>query len=262
MKNLNREEFERDLKLRDVNWFYSGTTRIWESFLTATLKGTGAAGRALDLGCGIGGKAEYLKKFSSKVCGLDLSFDALEFCKVETALPLCQATMEQLPYKDDTFSLVSAFDVLEHVEDDAAALGEIRRVMSDSGHLVIAVPAFMMLWSQHDIANFHKRRYDALGLKKKLADAGFAVKRVSYINFFLFPVALIIRFFQYKVFRNAIENKRTRTEDVSGFMNSLLKNVLYLESKLIKNINFPFGVAIVCIAQKTRAGSCAVKVPR
>lgn len=239
----------RDLKLRDVNWFYEGTTRIWESFLLSTVKDLGAR-LAIDLGCGAGGKALRLKRVVKKIYGLDLSMDALEFCKNETEIFLAQASIEHIPFKDSSFSLVNAFDVLEHVEDDMRVLREIRRITSDEGELIIAVPAFMSLWSAHDVANFHKRRYSAGELTQKLKKSGFKVKRISYINFFLFPLVLAIRSIQRNFSKGLSENKRTRVEDVPGFLNSLLAGILHFEAVLIKRVNFPFGVAILCVAQK------------
>lgn len=258
MENLSREEFERDLKLRDTNWFYTGTTRIWGSFLRSIITDINSL-RAIDLGCGTGGKAIYLKKFSRKVYGLDLSMDALEFCKGEAEIPLTQASIERIPFKNTSFSIVNAFDVLEHVEDDISVLKEIRRIMTDKGSLVITVPAFMSLWSQHDVANFHKRRYSAEELTQKLEKAGFKVKRISYINCFLFPFVLAVRIVQRYFARSSSENKRTRVEDIPGFLNNILSGILYFEANLIRKVNFPFGVAIVCVAQKTQAGSGVIK---
>lgn len=250
-KNLSKEEFERDFILKDTNWFYKGMFDIWAAFLRASLNVSDKSGRALDLGCGAGGKSAYLKNFADKVIGMDLSIDALRFCKGSIPLSFNQGAIEKLPYKDGSFSLVNAFDVLEHVEDDLGALKEINRVMADKGFLIIAVPAFNMLWSQHDIANFHKRRYRSAMLKEKLERAGFKVKRMTYANFFLFPPVLLCRIVQYRMLGRSDEAKRTRVEGLPGFLNAFLHGVLKLESLLIKKIDLPFGVALLCAAEKT-----------
>ena len=250
--NLSKEEFERDFKLKDTNWFYKGMFDIWASFLKASIMTADKKKRALDLGCGAGGKTLYLKNFADRVIGLDLSIDALKLCKVSLPLSFNQGAIEALPYKDRTFSLVSAFDVLEHIEDDVAALKEINRVMEDDGYLVIALPAFKMLWSQHDLANFHKRRYRSGELREKLEKTGFKAKRISYANSILFIPALVQRSMQHSLLGRGQEARRTRVESMPGFLNSFLYAVLRFESMLIRKMSFPFGVALLCVAQKQR----------
>jgi len=251
--NLSKEEFARDFKLKEKNWFYAGMTDIWLSFLTGTIAASGSIDRALDVGCGAGGKAAHLQKIAKNVFGVDLSIDALRFSENINSLKLAQATICKLPYKDGSYDLINVFDVLEHVEDDMAALGELNRVLADNGFLIMAVPAFSVLWSQHDIANFHKRRYNIRDLREKLERAGFEFKRASYANFFLFPALLVYRTVQYRILRPFFKVKRTRVEDVPGFLNTFLKNILALEACLIKAVNFPFGVALLCVARKKSA---------
>lgn len=248
--NLSAEEFERDFRLKEDNWFYAGMAAIWLSFVTRVIGHSAQIGRALDAGCGAGGKMPYLKTLAKETFGLDLSIDALNFTKDMGYLKLTQAKVEKLPYKDGSYGLVSAFDVLEHVEDDMAALGELNRVLDDKGFLVITVPAFNALWSQHDIANFHKRRYRVRDLKEKLEKMGFEIKRSSYAGFFMFPAALVYRVVQYRILRPFFKVKRTRVENLPSFLNKILKSVLVFESHLIKMMNLPFGIALFCVAQK------------
>ena len=250
-ENLSKEEFERDFKLKDTNWFYKGMYDIWSALINASISSAFPVKAALDLGCGAGGKMAHLAKISDKVHGLDLSIEALEFCKREGAYYLSQATVEKLPYKDHVFSIVNAFDVLEHVDDDVGVLKEIHRVLAKEGFLVMAVPAFDILWSQHDIANYHKRRYSAGALRRKLENAGFKVRRMTYANFFLFFPVLIYRIVQYRLLRHAGEFKRTRVENLPGFLNALLGKILKLESEIIRKIDLPCGVALLCVAQKS-----------
>ncbi|MBN1526082.1 MAG: class I SAM-dependent methyltransferase [Candidatus Omnitrophica bacterium] len=248
--NLPKEEFERDFKLKDTNWFYKGMFDIWAAFLEVSLKGFDRTGRALDLGCGAGGKMLHLRNYAAKVYGLDLSMDALRFTKERSSVCLNQASAENIPYKDGSFSLMNAFDIIEHIEDDLGALKEMNRVMAKGGFLVIAVPAFGFLWSQHDIANFHKRRYTACDLKVKLEKAGFEVARMTYANFFLFPFVAAIRLVQYGLLRPFLKVERTRVESLPPFLNSILVSILDFESRIVKKTRLPFGVAVMCVARK------------
>ena len=252
-KNLSKEEFERDFGLKEENWFYSGMTDIWFSFLTSTIIPSAPIDRALDVGCGAGGKAPYLKKIAKSVFGVDLSIDALRLSKNVDSLKLAQATIENLPYRDGSFGLINVFDVLEHVDDDGAALGELNRVLADNGLLVVAVPAFNILWSQHDIANFHKRRYGARDLKEKLDRMGFEVERSSYAGIVLFLPLLAYRIIQYRIFRPFFKVTRTRVENIPGFLNAILKGILGLESRVMKIADFPCGIALLCVARKRSA---------
>ncbi len=248
--NLSQAEFRRDFELKDSNWFYKGMSNIWLSFLNTQLQKNPILNRSLDLGCGAGGKSLYLKNYSRQVFALDLSFDALDFCRMNKLSGFIQGRVEHLPYKENIFSLINMFDVLEHVDEDESVLREIHRILISDGVLVIALPAFQCLWSQHDIANFHKRRYSAGQLLEKLSKSGFRVKRISYVNFFLFPAVWFCRFIQYRMLRSRFNNNRTRVENLPGLLNAILLFVLTLESLLLKKINFPFGVGLLCVAQK------------
>lgn len=248
--NLQKEEFERDFRLKDTNWFYKGMFDIWAAFLEASLKDLDRTGRALDLGCGAGGKTLHLRNYAAEVYGLDLSMDALRFAKERASVCLNQASAENIPYKDGAFSLVNAFDIIEHIEDDLGALKEMNRVIAKGGFIAIAAPAFGFLWSQHDIANFHKRRYTAGDLKTKLEKAGFEVTRMTYANFFLFPFVTVLRIVQYGLLRPFLRVERTRVESLPPLLNSILTGILDFESRIVKKTRLPFGVAVMCVARK------------
>ena len=96
---------------------------------------------------------------------------------------------QPMPFDEGTFDAVSALDVIEHNEDDIAILKDSYRILKPGGHIIITVPAFMWLWTHNDDLNAHVRRYTAAELKHKLSQAGFNIKRVSYNNFFIFPMA-------------------------------------------------------------------------
>jgi putative flippase GtrA len=98
-----------------------------------------------------------------------------------------------LPFADGAFDLVTTLDVLEHIDDDVAALAEVRRVLRPRGLLLAAVPAFMFLWGKQDEVSHHQRRYTARTLRRALGEAGFEVDRTSYFNTVLFPPIALVR---------------------------------------------------------------------
>ncbi len=143
----------------------------------------------LDIGCGTGATASALQGFG-RVLGVDFSPLALNCCKRRDLMSVVRARAESLPLRDGCADAIVATDILEHLEDDASALAEFYRVLKPGGHAVITVPAYRFLWSEHDQALMHKRRYVARELIERSTRAGFQVTAHSYALFFLFPLAL------------------------------------------------------------------------
>ena len=127
---------------------------FWESLL----KNLGPTGKALDIGAACGGNTQVLRDNGWDAFALDYSETGPAICR-RRGLPAVQADATQLPIGEDSLDLVVAFDVLEHIEDDAAVVREVRRVLRPGGKFVVAVPADPELWSAHDEAVLHCRRY-------------------------------------------------------------------------------------------------------
>jgi SAM-dependent methyltransferase len=145
----------------------------------------------LDAGCGTGLNLNYLKHYGN-VIGLDLSKEALNFCKIREAENLIQADAEKVPFKEDTFDLIIALDLLEHL-DDRGVLKEFYRVLNPNAYLIVTIPAFTFLWSKHDEALHHKRRYNKDQFSAILKQNGFILKKITYWNFFLFLPIVMMR---------------------------------------------------------------------
>jgi SAM-dependent methyltransferase len=163
-----------------------------------------------------------------------------------------------MPFDPGTFDAVTAFDVIEHNEDDMAILADSYRVLKPGGHLIITVPAFMWLWTHNDVLNAHARRYTAGELKWKLGQAGFKVRRVSYNNFFIFPMAaslLLLRRFtdskkELASHHVSTEEYQVEMEPASPLVNRILTVVGQVEAKLIRYIDLPFGTSLIAVGQK------------
>jgi len=201
----------------------------------------------LDLGCGTGGSFSLLRNLGT-VVGLDVSPFALKFAREKGMKYLVLGSAENLPFTDNCFDLVAALDVLEHLDDDCQALREIFRVLKPKGAFVFTVPAFMSLWSVHDIALTHKRRYLWREIHDKVVQAGFQVRWLSYAICPLLPVVFVFRKVQNLLMRG--KKPATALIELPSPLNRLLIELLKLEAALIPFVRLPFGVSLVGFAEK------------
>ena len=155
---------------------------------------------------------------------------------------------ENLPIQHSTYDVILALDIIEHIENDNLVLSEIFRALKTDGALVVFVPAYQFLWSFQDDISHHKRRYDANDLKYKIMQAGFEIKKLSYVNSFLFPVVWlgrhVLRTFP-GFFKISSESQMNPT-----WMNRFLYLIFKAEMPLLRFMNFPFGVSILCVCKK------------
>jgi ubiquinone/menaquinone biosynthesis C-methylase UbiE len=236
---MNEEEYERMFLLEDFYWWFKGRRKI----VLSAMKGIEAR-NILDVGCGTGGN---LTLFNGFVVGLDISPQALELArKRKPDAVLCRGEAENLPFKDESFDLVLALDLLEHLPDDIKGLSEMYRVLKKGGNALITVPAYRFLWSEHDEALHHFRRYSKGELKGKMEKVGFKIKFLSHaIVLPFFPIALF-RLLQ-RFTRKANRKPKTSLIILPPLLNKILYRILLGEAKLIeKGISFPFGVSIIC----------------
>ena len=179
--------------------------------------------------------------------GMDMSDDAINFSKeifngkVEAGfLP------DQIPYEENFFDLITALDVIEHVDRDIDSLKAIRSHLVSDGKAVITVPAYMFLWSAFDDLNEHKRRYTLTELNTKLELAGFTVEKISYFNTLLFPIVFVVR-----MLNNVFKRDGASDVDMPNWpLNFALEKIFGVEKYLLRFINLPFGVSILAVVKK------------
>jgi 2-polyprenyl-3-methyl-5-hydroxy-6-metoxy-1,4-benzoquinol methylase len=200
----------------------------------------------LDIGCGSGLMLKALKRFG-KLYGMDASNDAINFSRTLKAGVIKKGSLpKNLPFSKESFDLIIALDVIEHIEEDGKALNSINFLMKKNGILVLTVPALMSLWSQFDEVNHHKRRYRKSELTHKLKAANFQILRISYFNFFLFPMIYIYR-------KATVFLKKEEVSDLkmpSKTINFILEKIFLIESYFLSVVNFPIGVSIIAVVKK------------
>ncbi|MCU1263991.1 MAG: hypothetical protein JWM21_309 [Acidobacteria bacterium] len=228
------------------HWWFAGRRRIIESFLRHICEQLGAARpHILDIGCGTGANLEMLSQFGAAE-GVDVSPDALAFCRQRGLQNVRQGEAEHLPYEDGSFDLVTALDVVEHLDDDVAGLKEMRRVLRRGGYALLFVPAFMYLWGVQDDISHHRRRYTRATLQQAVRAAGFEIERFTYANITFFaPILLGRLLMRASGFRPASENNLT-----IGGLNGMLGRILGAESSILRHINLPLGVSAICVARR------------
>jgi SAM-dependent methyltransferase len=239
-------EYEKMFKLEDFYWWFVARRKLVLSLMQRAVKTPGKVA-VLDIGCGTGAMLRDLQVFGSPV-GIDHADESLQFCRSRGLNRLAQCNAENLGLKSGSFDLVISLDVLEHLEDDAAGIRECFRVCREGGALVLTVPAYDFLWSEHDEALGHKRRYSARELKAKLKAAGFRVEEMSYIITFLFFPIAVFRFLQNVL--KPSTRPQTRYIVLPPLLNRLLIFSLGIETRLIQWMSMPAGVSLVCVARK------------
>ncbi len=230
--------------IEDEHWWNKGRRKILCSFIKTIQNQNNI--KILDIGCGPGGTSIAFKIFGD-VMGTDFSVTALKIA-LKRGLHVIQCTLTKIPIKDESFDLITTLDVIEHIEEEQQVLNEIKRMLKSDGYVLITVPAFQFLWSEHDVAVSHVRRYDIPLLQKSLHRAGFTIVRISYFVSFVFPFVVVYRLLTRSGIKKT--NPKPNMQKFPKIFNDILEKVMQVEDMILKKHNFPFGVSIICLAKK------------
>ena len=225
------------------HWWFSARQKILIEFLERRFTPSPSL-RLLDVGCGTGAMLELLsQRYDAQ--GIDVSEHAAAFCRARGLHNVRVGTLTTFP-KGEAFDIVTMLDVVEHIEEDVQVLRDAHAIVKPGGHLLVTVPAFPSLWSHHDVMLHHKRRYTRSELRAVVAEAGFIIDRMTFFNTLLFPVALVKR----STAKLTGSREANDLEIPSRFMNSLLKTVFGMESRVVSGGSLPFGLSLLCWARK------------
>lgn len=248
-------EYEVMAAVERHHWWYGGMRAITIALLDPHYAQRHDL-RILDAGCGTGGNALFLQRYG-RVVGVDLAQAALERSPPRLSGRFTRSSVLTLPFADASFDLVTSFDVLYHrrVQDELVALREVRRVLRPEGRLLLRLPAYEFLRSNHDAAVHTRRRYTTTAVRELVARAGLLVEHCSYVNSFLFPVALATRLTEkLMLFRERQHLRTSSMNPPSALINITLRWALASEASWLKQgTTFPFGLSIICLA---RCGNC------
>lgn len=248
---MEKDVYSEFLNLEKNHWWFIGRRKIFFTLLDQFFNEKRGI-RILDVGCGPGEMIQPLSKYG-KVFALDFSPNALEYCFDRGYRFLINGDATSLPVKNSAFDFISLFDTIEHIDNDTAVLKECCRLLEDKGLIIITLPAYNFLYSNNDRAAHHKRRYTTSEIRRKVESAGFRVRKLTYINTWLFPIILFSLFFiklKEATFPVRNPDKTNISFSVPKSLNTVLSRIFCSESYLLKRISFPFGHSLICIAEK------------
>jgi SAM-dependent methyltransferase len=231
--------------VEETHWWFVGRRRLFRRELDRAGIPPGAT--ILDVGTSTGANLRLLRDLGyTRVTGLDVSPDAIRFCEAKGLGPVQQGDVCAIPFPDGHFDLVLATDVIEHVDDEAKALAEIRRVLAPGGRVLLTVPAFPSLWGLQDDVALHRRRYRLGSLLDLVRRAGLRPRRAFYFNYLLFLPIWLAR----RVMRAARIRVRSEGEVNTPALNMLLNAIFALDVWSAPVLRPPFGVSILVLADR------------
>ncbi|MBA3880237.1 MAG: SAM-dependent methyltransferase [Sphingobium sp.] len=241
---MDRIVYDRMAAHDSTHWWYRARREILSDYLTR-LGGLPKDARILEIGCGTGHNLPMLARFG-QVEAIEIDPAARAIASERLGRPVGDAPLPELPgIERSAYDLIAVLDVVEHIEDDVAALAAMRDCLKPGGKILIAVPAHQWMWSAHDVVNHHHRRYSKTTLGHAIAAAGLKHNGLRWFNSLLFPLAAASR----------IAGRLTGKDDSDdspppGPVNALFEMVFGLERHLVGRVPLTPGVSIVTLAQR------------
>jgi SAM-dependent methyltransferase len=241
----------------DRHWWFASRTRALFAVMDRFVPGDSLD--VLDVGCGAGNMIHHLSRYGT-VKGIEIDPRPVRQAQAR-GYDVRQADAALgIPFDDASFDLVTVLDVIEHNEDDLSILRECHRVLRANGHLALTVPALPWLWSYNDVLNAHVRRYVTDELRRKVEQTGLRVRRLTYNNFLVFPLAAALILLRNRAGRRPDLSShhfdeqayQVEMEPSPPLVNSVLTGVGIVEAGLLRWMNLPIGTALICVAQKSQ----------
>lgn len=253
---MDSSAYAAEAEAEATHWWFAGRRKLFAREITD--EGLAKASRVLDIGTSTGTNLRMLAELGFRnVQGLDLSPAAISYCAEKGLGEVALGDVCNIPFEDGTFDLVLATDIIEHVDDDAKALSEMRRVLKPGGKVIITVPAFGFMKGLQDRVAQHKRRYVRSQLLERAANAGLNVSRSYYFNYLLFLPTFVARrlidLFRIKA--------RSENDFNTTFLNRILERIFVFDVMSARRITPPFGVSIFVIAERPAAAATGGEGP-
>jgi len=238
---MERVVYQQMAELDDRHWWYRARRRILAELIRREVR-LPVDGRILEIGCGTGHNLQMLSGFGH-VDGLELDDEAAALSEKRLGRGIIRSPLPELDGVSNDYDLIGAFDVIEHIEDDRAALAAIATKLKPGGKFMMTVPAHPWMWTAHDVANHHKRRYSKRSLRALVEGSPMRLQKIGYFNSLLFPVAVAER---------TVSKLRGKDDgDVSlppALLNRTLEAVFASERYLVGRLPLPPGLSLFAVA--------------
>lgn len=242
---MERIVYDRMAELDELHWWYRARREVLAALIRRRAMPPPHA-RLLEVGCGTGHNVAMLERFGA-VDAIEMDSAARAVAEKRLGRPVGSAMLPELPgVARQHYDLVGAFDVVEHVEDDRAAIAALGQCLKPGGRLVISVPAHQWMWSAHDDANHHKRRYSKASLRRLIEDSPLKLEAIGYFNSLLFPAAVAARFAGKLTGREGSDDSLPPKP-----INWLFERVFAAERHLIGRAALPPGLSLFAVASAT-----------
>ena len=239
---MERVVYQQMAELDDRHWWYRARRRMIADLIRREVRPPANA-RILELGCGTGHNLAMLGGFGN-VDGLELDDEARAMSEQRLGRAIMSSPLPELAdVADRHYDLVGAFDVIEHIDDDRAALASIATKLKPGGKFVMTVPAHQWMWSAHDIVNHHKRRYSKRSLRRLIEESPLQIEKLGFFNSLLFPLAVAER-----------ASSKLRGKDNGDVklppapLNVALEKIFEAERYLVGRLPLPPGLSLFAVA--------------
>jgi SAM-dependent methyltransferase len=239
---MERVVYQQMAELDDRHWWYRARRRIIADLIRREAR-LPANAEILEIGCGTGHNLAMLSGFGH-VEGLELDDEARALSEKRLGRKVMSAPLPELAgVPDRHYDLIGAFDVIEHIDDDVAALASIATKLKPGATFMMTVPAHQWMWSAHDTVNHHKRRYSKRMLRQLIDGSPLQLRRIGYFNSLLFPLAVAER--------AASKLRGKEDADVklpTAPLNTALEKVFGMERYLVGRLPLPPGLSLFAVA--------------
>ena len=246
---MERHVYDRMAEIDRDHWWFVGRRKILTALIERWRPKRGKL-RILEIGCGTGSNIAMLQQFGA-VDAVEPDEHARAFAAQRTGLPIKGGYLPDVPLEDGYYDLIVLLDVLEHIPDDKGALIALRRKLAPGGRLMLAVPAMPSLWSGHDVAHHHQRRYTSRTLEAVVRAAGYRTLRRTAFNSLLLPAIVGVRWLNRLLRREGGDEDRIPPAPV----NRLLAWLFGAERHVAVRGLFPLGVSLALVAEPEDGGT-------
>lgn len=238
---MRQDLYQQMYRQEEYYWWHQAKRALVKQFLPRK-----SNLRILDIGCGTGKLLQELSQFGS-VWGVDANSQAISFCRRRGLKYVYQNQLPQIKLRQK-FDVIICLDVLEHIATDTATLKTINRLLKPNGQLILTVPAYPQLFSYWDKILGHYRRYNRKQLYNLITKSGLIPIKISFVYTFLIPIVIPFRLFRHWLFRH--QKPQSDFIELPRLLHLLLLTLAKLEQRLLRYINLPFGLSLICIARK------------